>query len=62
MSKIFTNLLSQHPLTNKTGLDIDTIDDKKFEFVPCAEFFMDFQYKTFTDFFMSSNCSNSVNI
>ena len=50
MSKIFTKLLSQQPLSNKEGLDIDTIDDEKFEFVPCFQFFMDFRYKTFKDF------------
>ena len=38
MSKTFTKLLSQHPLSNKKGLDIGTIDDKKFEFVPCLKF------------------------
>ena len=50
MSKIFSKLLAQQPLSNKKGLDIDTIDDEKFEFVHCVQFFMDFQYKTFKDF------------
>ena len=38
MSKIFSKLLSQHPLS------IDTIVDEKFEFVPCVQFFMDFPF------------------
>ena len=28
---------------------VDTIDNEKFEFVPCVQFFMDFQYKTLKD-------------
>ena len=39
------------PLSNKKGLDIDPTADEKFELVPCVQFFMDFQYKTFKDFF-----------
>ena len=46
MCKVFTKLLSQQPLLNKKGLDIDTIVNEKFDFVPCVQFFMDFQYKT----------------
>ena len=39
------------PLSNKKGLDIDPTADEKFELVPCVQFFMDFQNKTFKDFF-----------
>ena len=40
------------PLSNKKGLDIDATDDEKFQLVPCVKFLMDFQYKTFKDFFV----------
>ena len=39
------------PLSNKKGLDIYPTADEKFELVPFVKFFMDFQYKTFKDFF-----------
>ena len=51
MNKMSAKLFSQAPLSKLDGLDIDTIDDEKFEFEPCLQFFMDFQYKTFKDFF-----------
>ena len=53
MSKIFNKLLSLHPLSNKKGLDIDTIDDDKFKF----NFSWIFNTKLF-----SSNWSTAVNI
>ena len=32
------------PHVKQKGLDIDTIDDEKFKFVSCVQFFMDFQH------------------
>ena len=47
MSKISTKLLCLFPLSNKIGRDID---DEKFEFLPCAQFLLDFQSKFLKDF------------